>query len=148
MIPIWCARFGKAEFARSFVFCEGHHVSSLIRVVEEASPGLVWYASDVLVRGSAFWREFEGPTPRRLGSAAEAIRAAETAEQFESGVLSGVPRNVGRPVFRAGGVWTEDEEASDLGDSVVEIRAFDTTFLLVVTTLPEVRARFGGSAQR
>ena len=82
---------------------------------------------------------------RIVDSAGSPQRAAR---QFESGVLSGVPRTVGRPVFRAGGVWTEDEEASDLGDSVVEIRAFDTTFLLAVTTLPEVRAGFGGSPQK
>jgi hypothetical protein len=35
--------------------------------------------------------------------------------------------------FRPGGLWTEDEEDADLCDALVEVRAFDTTYVSVAT---------------
>lgn len=56
----------------------------------------------------------------------------------ETGVFAGVPSSIAQPAFRAGGLWTEDEEAADLGDAVVELRAFDTSFWSIATAAPEL----------
>jgi hypothetical protein len=61
------------------------------------------------------------------------VRIAGAVEQYESGVFTGVPDGAVNPEFRAGGLWTEDEEAADLGDAIVELRAFDTTYVSLAT---------------
>lgn len=66
------------------------------------------------------------------------IEAAQRVDQFESGVFAGVPSVIAQPVFRAGGLWTEDEEAADLGDAAVEVRAFDTSYWSIATADPDL----------
>lgn len=144
MTPTWIGRFGSHEFAEPPTACQGPQVAMLVRAVAEVAPGLTWYASDVLAPGVPFWSQFRGATPGLVGLAADVAREAEVVPQFESGVLVGVPDRVTQPRFRDGGVWTEDEEGADLGNGVVEIRAFDTKYILVTTTLSKVRAHLGG----
>lgn len=142
MLPTWTGRFGAREFGDSPTACQGRQVALVIRAVAKAVPGLVWYASDVLAPGAPFWTRFQRSTPARAGLSDEAAREAEVVPQFESGVFVGVPDRVTDPQFRNGGVWTEDEDDADLGDGVVEIRAFDTDYILVTASSPEVRAHF------
>jgi hypothetical protein len=59
-----------------------------------------------------------------VGDTQALIRAALNVEQFESGVFVGVRHSLEQPAFRTGGLWTEDEDAADLGDAIVEVRAF------------------------
>lgn len=145
MLPYWIGRFGASEFAGSTTACQGQQVALVIRAVAEAVPGLVWYASDVLAPGSPFWTRFQGSTPERVGPSDDATSLAEVVPQFESGVLVGVPEWVTKPRFRSGGVWTEDEDGADLGDGVVEIRAFDTDYILVTASDPRIRAHLASS---
>ncbi|MFO0591156.1 MAG: hypothetical protein U0441_26660 [Polyangiaceae bacterium] len=76
--------------------------------------------------------------------------AVAEVEQFESGVFVGVPGELNDPAFRSGGLWTEDEDAADLGDAVVEVRAFDWTYWSVATNnadiLSSVLRRFPGAS--
>jgi hypothetical protein len=37
-------------------------------------------------------------------------------------------------------MWTEDEEVADLGDAIVEIRAFDTTYISISASDPRIAA--------
>jgi len=143
MVPTWTGRFGAREFGGSPTACQGRQVALVVRAVAEAVPGLVWYASDVLAPGAPFWTRFRGSTPARLGLSDEVALEAEVVSQFESCVLVGVPDGVTQPRFRDGGVWTEDEDGADIGDGVVEIRAFDTNYIIVATSSPEVPARLG-----
>lgn len=66
------------------------------------------------------------------------IQSARQVEQFSSGVFVGVPPAIERPTFRDGGLWTEDEEAADLGDAAIELRAFDTSYWSVAAAEPDL----------
>lgn len=142
MISIWTCQLGAREFGDSPTACQGRQVALTIRTVAKALPDLVWYASDVLAPGAPFWTRFQGSTPTQVGLSDEAAREAEEVPQFESGVFVGVPDRVIDPQFRIGGVWTEDGDDADLGDGVVEIRAFDTDYILVAASSPKVREHF------
>jgi hypothetical protein len=115
--------------------CLGGQLVQLLRATEALYPHVKWYVADVQTIGPS-------PTPRResiprlVGDTDALIRAARQVEQFESGVFVGVPHSLDRPVFRAGGLWTEDDDRADLGDGVVEIRAFDTSYWSIATAEP------------
>jgi len=81
------------------------------------------------------------PTPATIGDSADAVGKVAAVDQFESGVFMGVRPSRTPPQFRDGGVWTEDEEMADLGDAIVEVRAFDTTYVSVASTDHAIRRR-------
>lgn len=70
-----------------------------------------------------------------MGNADALIEFSLKVDQFISGVFAGVPKEIDAPRFRDGGLWSEDhgEDAADLGDSVIEIRAFDTSWIEIAS---------------
>ena len=127
--------------------CTGRQVAAIIQLVQDQRPDIVWYAADVQVIGPPLVARRQ-PEPVRLGDSATTLRAVEAVDQFESGVLAGVPAEIPDPHFRAGGLWTEDDDASDLGDSIVEIRAFDTTCLIIATADNAIANRISTGSAR
>jgi hypothetical protein len=131
--------------------CLGHQLIELLRVIERLYPDLKWYVADVQTIGPSLTTRRE-PVPSFVGDTKTLIHAARKVEQFESGVFVGVPNSLERPVFRAGGLWTEDEEDADLGDALVEVRAFDTSYWSVATANPDVvrdiLERLGATGER
>jgi hypothetical protein len=138
MSPLWILHFDRYAFRNATTACRGSHVAAVITAINNARPGLVWYAADVRIIGPSFVPERE-PTPTIVGDADLTVRAVRQVEQFESGVFVGVPSDCQTPRFRQGGLWTEDEEAADLGDAIVEVRAFDATYVSVASTDDEIR---------
>lgn len=124
-------RLGTAAF-QSKVCCLGVQLVGLLNALRAFRPDLTWYVADAQVNGPSPFPRRE-PTPTLIGDTDALIKAALSVDQFESGVFAGVPSPIDRPVFRAGGLWTEDDEDDDLGDAVVELRAFDTTYWSVAT---------------
>jgi hypothetical protein len=92
----------------------------------------MWYAADVTASDAPFPGE-HGGQPVRVGDSEQVIARARAVGQFQSGVFAGVPAAVPSPWFRSGGLWTDDPEGADIGDAIVEIRAFDATYLDVAT---------------
>lgn len=113
--------------------CLGKQLKALVQVVSQIHPRLIWYAADVQTTGYQIVSRCE-PTPMKIGDTATLIKAVAKIDQFESGVIAGIPDNIETPRFRNGGLWTEDneDEAIDLGDALVEIRAFDTSYWAVL----------------
>lgn len=144
MLPSWIGRFDAHDFAGTLTVCQGWQIAQFIRAIAEVAPNLVWYASDVSAPGSLFWSRFRGTTPGKIGVSDDIALHVETIPQFESGVFVGVPTSITNPKFRDGGLWTEDDDDSDLGDTIVEIRTFDTSYILIATTSVAVRARLTG----
>ena len=115
----------------STLACLGTHFALLVRHVDEVRPGLQWYVADV-------FPEFAGlpcqrHTPQAVGDSDTFARALDAAGQFESGVFVGAPGARGAPRWRNGGLWTEDEDTADLGGATVELRAFDTSYILCLS---------------
>jgi len=131
MRPRDIVRLDPADF-RSETCCVGEQLVELLRVIQALRPGLKWYVADVQTIGPSPVPRRE-PVPILIGDTGALIQAAQRVDQFESGVFAGVPSSIGQAGFRSGGLWTEDEEAADLGDAVVEVRAFDTSYWSVAT---------------
>lgn len=136
MRPRETIHLGPAAFSEE-TSCVGRQLAELLRAIEELHPNLKWYAADVQTIGP-FPPLRRDPVPTLMGDTEAMIQAVRRVEQFESGVFAGVPRSVDRPEFRSGGLWTEDEDAADLGDAIVEVRAFDTSYWFVATTDTEL----------
>lgn len=109
--------------------CLGGQIAEVAAKVSEFVPDLKWYIADVEYVGLPLFER--SPTPFVVGDVDAFVRFSMRVDQFTSGVFVGVPAHIAAPQFREGGLWTEDEDASDLGDAVVEIRAFDWSYVSV-----------------
>jgi hypothetical protein len=117
------------DFGDAFA-CTGNQVAAVIACIGTAVPGLKWFGADVQGVGEQLLPECR-PEPALLGDVDEVVEKLRRVEQFESGVFVGVCGMPHRPNFREGGLWTDDDDDADLGDALVEVRAFDTTYVVV-----------------
>lgn len=129
--PRYILRLGREVFG-AHAACLGSQFIELLEALNEVMPELRWYVADVQAIGRIPFGKRQ-PLPTSIGSAAALIQSVREVEQFESGVFAGVPLGVTHPAFRSGGLWTEDDDDDELGDAVVEVRAFDTSYWLVAT---------------
>lgn len=127
----------KPKDFRSVVACLGGYLAELLKVIQELSPGLGWYAADVGMNGLG---QISGrdSLPILIGDTGELAKVAQRVDQFLCGVFAVVPAKIPQPVFRAGGLWTEDEVEANLGDAVVALRAFDTACWSIATASPNL----------
>lgn len=135
MKPSCILRLYAAEF-RSSAACRGEQIAAVVMLIGGLRANLVWYVADVEGVGPALVERNPKPTP--FGDSVRLATAAAAVSQFERGVFIGVPTAIACPQFRNGGLWTEDDDDADLGDAVVEVRAFDTTYVLVATVDAEL----------
>lgn len=115
----------------------GTQLVQLLATIHPIRPDLSWYAADVRVIGH-FPVSRREALPNFVGNTVQLIGSAQRVEQFESAVFAGVPSSIHNPTFRAGGLWTEADEAADLGDAMAELRAFDTSYWFVATVEAEL----------
>ena len=132
MQPAAVSHLRAADFGDATA-CLGKQVSKIIRKAVQILPDLCWYIADVQTTGLQV-PEWQAPSPTRIADTAEMLQLIEKVDQFEAGVFAGVPITIVEPNFREGGLWTEDEEFADLGDAILEIRTFDTSYLTVAST--------------
>jgi hypothetical protein len=131
MQPTRVLHFGADVFGTQAA-CLGDQVAMVVARIGELLPNLRWSVADVECTGAPFTGRT--PTPVDVGDADALMRAALQVNQFTSGVFVAIPAELTQPRFREGGLWTDDDEAADLGDAVVEVRAFDTTYVSVAST--------------
>ncbi|MDP1914643.1 MAG: hypothetical protein Q8L14_00265 [Myxococcales bacterium] len=125
-------RLGADCFPPGLVACCGNQLAALLALVGRVHDDVRWYAADIQPALRSL-ESFVGPVPTLVGSTKDAIGLFESVPQFEAGVFVAVSSAISRPVFRSGGLWTEDEAMADLGDSLVELRAFDASFISIAT---------------
>lgn len=140
MRPQYVIHLGLEAFQGATAACEGGQLAHVLEAIGDVRPDLSWYIADVQTIGHSPAERREA-RPEVVGNTSALIRAVATVEQFESGVFAGVPQQIVRPTFRSGGLWTEDDEAADLCDAVVELRAFDSTYLSIATSDTEIARR-------
>lgn len=131
MKPLRVIRFGSTSFDSETV-CLGSQLSEILRIIDRVTVGLDWYVADVQTLESQF-PQYARPAPVKVGDTITLRKLVETVSQFEGGVFAGVPADIAEPAFRDGGLWTEDEEFADIGDAIVEVRAFDTSYISVAS---------------
>ena len=110
--------------------------SQLARIVTLASAVLgevVWYGADVeIVGNSSLASLISSPAPYPVGQSRQLVAFAESVDQFLRGVFLAVKVEKSHPQFRSY-VDTEDPVDADLGDAILEVRAFDTTCFEMLT---------------
>lgn len=115
----------------------GEQLSEIVLAAASTTVELIWYYDDVLTLGhSPFAARSE--SPRFIGDSLTLARAAQQVGQFESGVFAAVLASVSSPRFRVGGLWTEDELDADLGEALIEIRAFDFSYWDIISRNAEL----------
>jgi len=105
--------------------------------VESVVPQLRWYGADVRAIGTDLF-DVARAGPAEVGSTAEVIRRAEFVFQFESGVFVAYGNAEPHPVLRSEALDTEDPDDVDIGSAIVEVRTFDTTYILLLTDRHDV----------
>lgn len=123
----------RVRFPQEPVECTGQQMAMVLARITEATGPAVWYEADVLAPGPSF-NLSPSPVPQQVGSGRDVVQRAQGVDQFEAGVFAAVPVSVRMPRFREHGLSTMDEVDADLADSVVEVRAFDCTFIEVLSS--------------
>jgi hypothetical protein len=79
------------------------------------------------------------------------VARARTAQQYLKGVFLAVPIAVNNPILRDRPI-TDDVPFPSLGDAILEVRTFDTTYIEVYAPAPGLLdplvRRFGGSVEK
>jgi len=112
--------------------CLGTQLARVLEFLDETLGSVVWHVADVdahQVLPDALKTRSDFRL-RRVGDTAELRELAGTVEQFLSGVFLAVPAQTSSPRL-PNAIGTEDEPFGEIGDAIVEIRAFDTTALEV-----------------
>jgi hypothetical protein len=127
--------------------CEGEQIALIIEAFGELVRQCVWFVSDID-------EQIDGPRlfpegvkiPVLVGDRAETVAYLRQVTQFVWAVFLAVP--VDRLPVQWGEVWAESEPFQDIGDAIVEICAFDSSFIQVyardAAILEPIVARFGG----
>jgi hypothetical protein len=112
--------------------CTGKQLAEVIATCSNVAPGLFWWAADVEVTDAEdFWSPYVTHEPVLLGGAEQFLSKIRMVDQFRRGVFLGqTSRSQARPI-RSGGFWTEDEDPTENGGIQIELRAFDTTYLIL-----------------
>lgn len=118
-----------ASFGDRFVGL-GSQLVKLLQVIESMQPELQWYGGDLEAVPTLSMKQ-EEPEPTLIGGTRDLVSIAHGVDQFLAGVFAGVIGSAQEPSFRDRGFWTEDDDDADLGDAIVEIRAFDTSYWII-----------------
>lgn len=129
---------------RSFVpnedcSCTGTQALKLIEIFEKLLPGCIWYAADIDTNNFVNkTKEFNKPVARKVGTTQDFKDTFSRVSQFFSGIFLLVPPTILSPKWGRELLYTEDPLTSDLGDSLVEIRAFDTSYFEIYTLREDI----------
>lgn len=113
----------KAEVFGSKVSCLGSQVARIVRLVNDEHD-VMWMCFDVETNdGSSF-----NAGNSKFANKAEFLDAVSAVDQFIGGVFLALPRELENPKIRTT-PHMEDETFADMGDAMVEVRTFDTSYI-------------------
>lgn len=98
-----------------------------------------WYLLDIKTNNCVEFPGSSDQLPKRISREILDSLCART-DQFLSGIFLAVPFDVSQPKLHLD-TKTEDEPSSDLGDALLEIRAFDTSYFEIYSALPALAER-------
>lgn len=145
--PSAIARFPPEAFSAP-VACTGEQLGRLVRSLSGEAGPYRWFCADVRTNGPSPFPA--GSAPAEVGDTTTLEKLARLVDQFDSGVFFAVPSSVTSPKFRNDPV-TDDEPGADLGSAVLEVRAFDWSYLELAgvdaTLVRDVARTFGRSVE-
>ena len=110
--------------------CLGSQLASLINIISGELGEIHWYAADV--EANSFTQLPEGRTLELVGNSQVLIDLALRVNQFNRGVFVCYGSR-DSTIYARDWIDTEDPCDMDLGNSILEIRAFDVSFFEILT---------------
>lgn len=111
--------------------CSGEQLRELLHQLKSWVNDCVWHVSDVKTNNSVE-SLVSGELQKQRLSTDFLNELCSQVDQFLSGIFLAVPAKIDMPHLNPGLV-TEDEPTVDLGDAILEIRAFDTSYFELYT---------------
>ena len=132
MTKIFLIRIFNQEFS-----CLGQQFANIIEILMKDIPAVVWYASDVdSIGDNSFISHYTSPYPQKIGSTEELLEFVKKVDQFLSGVFLAFPVDKGDVLSES--FYTEDEPYRSIGEAILEIRPFDTSYFEVYSYRKEL----------
>ncbi len=115
------------------VSCLGIQLLDILIVLSDYTKDLTWYAADVDAVGYLATRlNLQAPLPQLIGTLRRMMQLSLAVDQFYSGVFFATTLSC--DVAPTTELYTEDEEFRKIANSILEIRAFDTSFFEIYTS--------------
>lgn len=111
--------------------CLGTQLICVFSKCEVIAGPLSWYGADIEFTGASSIQQ-EERAPRLIGNTALLIELSQSVDQYYRGVFIAVKTDLANPQFRDW-VDTEDPVDMELESAILEIRAFDTHFIELIT---------------
>lgn len=111
--------------------CLGTQLICVFSKCEVIAGPLAWHGADIEFTGTSPIRQ-EERAPRLIGNTALLIELSRSVDQYYRGVFLATKPELSDPEFRDW-VDTEDPVDMELMSAVLEIRAFDTHFVELIT---------------
>lgn len=129
------------------VNCLGEQLAMLLEHSKSLVNGGVWYACDVdTICDNLKIEHLMDYYPKKIGSVEDLIDLANGIQQFIWGLFFLMPTDCGDQLDVK--YSNEDEQFRDFGKAILEIRAFDTTWLMVYSKdrkiIEGLKERFNG----
>lgn len=117
------------------VSCTGAQLVKLLQVLKVSGDNFHWFAADISTNDN-FIPSFliNGYQPFYVGTTEKLIQASSQINQYFSGIFLAVSQKVKAPIWGVRSFETEDEPTDALGDAILEIRAFDTTYFEIYSS--------------
>jgi hypothetical protein len=130
------------------VCCTGQQLANVLDwlVTDSGVKGCSWYAGAIECHPG--FGDFEGPVPERVATPVELITRLRTVGQLLDGIFVVTPHGEA-PIVRATRLTADGPMEQLVGNAVVELHAFDTSWIEVYSSSPTVLAGlqdfFGGT---
>ncbi|NET47730.1 MAG: hypothetical protein F6K09_03195 [Merismopedia sp. SIO2A8] len=119
------------------VCCTGNQLAAVLHALDAVLQDEQWYAADIAVNQRFPWASLSSQNQAaHIGNIENLARFATQIDQFLSGIFLAVPSYIS-PIWNRS-FDTEDEPTHDLGDAILEIRAFDTSYFELYTSNPQI----------
>ena len=115
---------------RGSTSCTGKQMGELLAHIDPWVRNCDWYILDIKTNNSVDVVPSCGQAQRLSRKALGDVCAR--VDQFLSGIFLAVPSDLSQPRLHLE-AETEDEPSSDIGDALVELRAFDTSYFEIYT---------------
>jgi hypothetical protein len=140
---VFRVRLAPHEFGRvGGPACLGSDLAAAMQHVAALHPHAAWWIASVEAASADWTAPYSAATPIALGLVAGAIPRIERTPRFEWAALAAVPSGTDTLTIPGGLLYADAPEAFPLGNAIAYVRAFDGSFVEIITADVELIRRF------
>lgn len=119
------------------ICCTGHQLATVLQHLKPLLKDEQWYIADIAANhGLPLALTPAESNVVNIGEIEDLIRFTFQIDQYLSGIFLAIPSHL-NPTWNRH-FDTEDEPTNNLGDAILEIRAFDTSYFELYTSKPQL----------